>query len=523
MISKPDVNISLVSANNVLGVATRRNLIVCQTPNATANALVQDIQDKTQSELDSLLGAGSYSRVMVQQWLDANRVGNNVGAELDMITLLDGAAATAATKTATIVGTATAAGSMSVSILSSKLYNKTITIASGDDETDIADAITAAYAATTAPFTVDNTAGVVTVTATDLGTIGNDYGIEIKNVPAGVTSITLAAGVTGAVPPTVTDVMDLVGTRRYQGVLWPTDLIGSVSEVSDFLDARFNVSNDILDGVAFTGLTDTLANDKTEANLHNSQSLLVEGNALTVGKEVWPTTAIAKIGPEVLHPVDFASATFMGIRARRLSDGASISSQVVATASNDQFGGIATASLPYFNTPLASVPVTDSVDVFDSSEQAELNAAGFSVYGPNRPITETLTGTMVTTYKTDDAGNEDVSFKYLNYVDTASVCREFLFNNFKSIFAQSRLTDGDLIPGRAMENGPSIKAVFKRLLDILKDNALVRDGRAADQIVDDNLVVVIDLANRKATINAVLPIVTQLETINMPLQLTFEQ
>jgi len=523
MISKPDVNISLVSANNVLGVATRRNLIVCQTPNATANALVQNIQDKTQSELDALLGAGSYSRVMVQQWLDANRTGNNVGAELDMITLLDGVAATAATKTITVVGTTTAAGSMSVSILSSELYNKTITLASGDDETDIADAITAAYAATTAPFTVGNVAGVVTVTATDLGTIGNDYGIEIKNVPAGVTSITLADGVTGATPPTVTDVMDLVGTRRYQGVLWPSDLLSSVTEVSDFLDNRFNVSNDVLDGVAFVGESNTLSLAKAAANAHNSQSLVLMGNALTVGKEVWPTTAIAKIGPEVLHPVDFTTAAFIGIRARRLSDGASISSVVVATASNDQFGGIATASLPYFNTPLDGVPVTESVDVFDGAEQAELNADGFSVVGPNRPITETLTGAVVTTYKTDDAGNEDVSFKYLNYVDTASLCREFIFNNFKAIFAQSRLTDGDLIAGRSMENAASIKAVFKRLLDILKDNALVRDGREADKIVDDSLVVVLDLAGRSATLSSVLPIVTQLETINVPLQLTFEQ
>jgi hypothetical protein len=74
-----------------------------------------------------------------------------------------------------------------------------------------------------------------------------------------------------------------------------------------------------------------------------------------------------------------------------------------------------------------------------------------------------------------------------------------------------------------MNNAPSIKAVFKRLLDILKDNALIRDGRTADKVVNDNLTITLDLAGRSATINAVLPIVTQLETINMPLQLTFEQ
>lgn len=516
-ISKPDVNISLVSANNVLDIATRRNLIVCQTPNATANALETDIHQYTQAQLDTLFGAGSYSRVMVQQWLDANRIGNNVGAELDVITLLDDVAATAATKVVTVVGTATVADTFTVSILSSKLYKKTIAVAVGDDETAVATAIKTAFTGVVAPFTVNNAAGVVTITATDLGTIGNDYGVEISKLAGGLTSIVITTGITGANAPTVTNVMDLVGsTVRYQGILWPTDLSASVSEVTtDFLDARFNVSNDILDGVCFMGESNTLTLAKTLVNLSNSQSLVVMGNALT-------GVNVLKQGPEVLHPVDWTACTFMAIRARRLSDNASISSVVTANSSGDQIGGKALASLPYFNTPLDSVPVTDSVDLFDGTEQAELAVVGFSVVGPNRPITETITGTILTTYKTDPAGNADVSFKYLNYVDTASVCREFLFNNLKSTFAQSRLTDGGLLARRSMENAASIKAVVKRFLAILADEALVRKGRVADTLINDNLVVALDLANRKATVDCVLPIVTQLETINMPLQLTFD-
>jgi hypothetical protein len=291
---------------------------------------------------------------------------------------------------------------------------------------------------------------------------------------------------------------------------------------TDFLDTRFNVSNNILDGVAFMGLSDTLANAKIFANANNSQSLVVIGNAIAVSKEVYPTTNVAKIGPEIVHPVDFETSTFMGIRARRLTDDASISSVVISRAANDQFGGIHTASLPYHNTPLDSVPVTQSVDIFDQADQAELDAAGYSVLGPNLTVTETITGTVVTTYKTDPASNEDVSFKYLNYVDTASVCREFLYNNFKSLFAQSRLTDGDLQEGFSMENEVSLKGVVKRLLAVLSDNALVRTGRVADQLVTDSLAVVLDLAGRSATISCVLPIVTQLGTINMPLQLTFD-
>jgi len=524
MISKPNVNISLASANNVLNIGDRRNLIICQTPGATAHTLVQDIPDLTKTQLDSLLGAGSYARIMVQQWLDANRTGNDYGAKLDMITLLDGAAATAATKVITLgateAATAAVASDIEISILSSELYNKTISVAVGDTSSEVAAAIVAAYASTTAPFTL--AAGttpnehVITVTATDLGTIGNDYGIEITGVPSAIDAV-ITSGVTGAGPPINLDtITDLLGeTVRYQGILWPSDLSGDVDEVTDFLDARFNVSNDILDGVAFMGDSNTLTLEKALANLHNSPSLVIAGNAITVGSST-------KIGPEVVHPVDWTTATFMGIRARRLTDNASIASVVTANASNDQFGGQALASLPYFNTPIASVPVTGSVNLFDSSEQVELNAAGYTVIGPNKPITETITGAMVTTYKTDPAGNPDISFSYLNYVDTSSVCREFFFVNFKSIFAQSRLTDGNLIAGRSMENEASLKAVFKRLLQVLKDNTLIRDGSVADALVEDSLTVVIDLANRKATINSVLPIVTQLETINSTLQLTFE-
>ncbi|MCK5610494.1 hypothetical protein KAR91_51955, partial [Candidatus Pacearchaeota archaeon] len=370
MISKPDVNISITSANTVLGLGARRDLIVCQTANATANALVAGLQDYTQTALDSLLTAGSYARVMVQQWLDSNRTGNNVGAELDMITLLDGVAATAATKTITVVATSADAGTMIVSILSSKLYRKEVTIAAGDDETDIGTAIVTAFSGLVAPFTVTDSGppdGIVTVTATDLGTIGNDYGIEISNIPGGVTSITLADGVTGANPPTVTDVLDLIGNNRYQGILWPSDLADSVeAEVSDFLDDRFNVSNDILDGVAFMGESNTLAGAKGVVNAINSQSLVVVGNTLTAaGKLVYPTTNIAKMGPEILHPVDWTATEFMAIRARRLTEDASISSVVTANASGDQFGGKELASLPYFNTPMDDTPTTASPDIFD--------------------------------------------------------------------------------------------------------------------------------------------------------------
>jgi phage tail sheath gpL-like len=517
MISKPDINISLLPATNMQGIGTRRDLIVVQSPNASANALVTGIHNKTKAELDALLDANSYARFLVAQWLTANQTGNNVKAELDLIVLAPAGGAAAAAASLVFSGTATEAGTINLSILSSKLFTKQIAVASGATHIVAGTAVVTAYAGVVAPFTVtdeETPDGTVTITATDAGTIGNGFGIEISGIPAGI-SVALTGFASGTGTPTVTNLFNLVGNRRYQGVLWPADLLASVATVTTFLDARFNQSNDVLDGVAFMGYSNSLANTVSAVNALNSPSLVVIGNILTTGNSY-------KAGPEIVHPTDYTVAEFMGIRSRRLTTSASIASVVASNASGDVFGGIALASLPYFNTPLAGTPVTQAVTLFSAANQATLNAAGFSVVGPNRAYTGSIAGSVVTTYKTDAAGNPDVSFKYLNYVDTASVCREFLFNNLKAIFVQSRLTDGDLVPGRSMENVASIKAVFKRLLAALKDEVLVRKGLVADSIIDDNLSVVVDLANRKATINSVLPIVTQLETLNVPLRMTFE-
>ena len=514
-ISLPNVNINVVSANTVLGIGSRRDLIVVQTPNATANALVTGVESLTQTELDAQFGASSYARFMIQQWLDTNQTGNNIKAELAVIELLDGVAATAATATLTLTNAATAAGTISLSILSEKLFSQDIAVDSGDAAADVGVAITAAFSAVSAPFVVsDDAAGVVTITASDLGTIGNNFGLKFTGVPAGLT-LTLTSGFTGGtVPPTVTNLFDLVGGIRYQGILWPEDLNASIDVPVDYLDSNFNVANDIMDGVAFHGFIDTLANDKAEVNALNSKSLIVGGDNISSASNI--------SGPEIMHPVDWSWIELMAIRSRRLTDGASISSVVATNASNDQFGSKSLASLPYFNTPLDGTPVTVSATLFDSAEQAELNTAGYSVLSSNKPGTQMLTGVIVTTYKTDVSGNADPSFKKLNYVDTSSVAREFIFNNLKSDLNQSRLTIGELLDGVSMNNEASIKALFFGYMALLQDAAIVRKGAAETKLYRDATTISIDLATGSVTINTILPIVTQLETVNVVLQLSFD-
>jgi len=212
----------------------------------------------------------------------------------------------------------------------------------------------------------------------------------------------------------------------------------------------------------------------------------------------------------------------MGIRDKRLSTGAQIADLIVATnAPRDATGGAALASLPYFNSPLRQTPVTGTQNIYTAAEQLELEDDGFTSFGVNVAGNAMIMGPVVTTWTTDAAGNPNDSFHYLNYVDTGSVCREIIFRTLKATFAQSRLTEGDLLPGRAIENAASIKSKLIAIYKVLADVALVQAGDEAVTFFAENTSVEVSLATRTVTINGVLPIVTQLGTINYNLALAF--
>ena len=239
--------------------------------------------------------------------------------------------------------------------------------------------------------------------------------------------------------------------------------------------------------------------------LHNSQSICFGGASL-----------------KVLQPADWTMSYFQGVRSRRVTPDANIASFITTTAGTlDAFGGPSLASLPYFNTPLNQLSVENPNDLYTNIEQNELEVAGFSVYGVNSAENLMITGVMVTTWTTDAAGNPNESFHFLNFVDTASICREFFFNNLKSRFNQSRLTNGTLVPGRSIENEESIAAEFVIIYKKLSDLALTVAGAEAEIFFLDNLKIVLDLVGRKVSATFQLPIVTQLGEIIVTAQLNF--
>lgn len=512
IVLQPKTAVSIVGANTVVANAEQKVLFVGQITaagSATAGDLHENIGND-EAALDALFGANSMIANMIRTARDQNEV-----TRFDAIGLGDNGNNNAVGDI-TVVGTATEAGVITFSIGSATDYTFTVAVADTDTATIIGDAIVAAITADlNVPVTAVNTVGVVAVTAVNSGTMGNSIGLSASGTIAGITEISVGAMATGADDPSFTNIFDVVGNTRYQGIVWP--YFADTAEVRSFLEGRFNVNNRILDGTAFTASMDSLANNLTRLNALNSQVLV---------DFVDETTAEAAFaGPAQLEILQNKSSQFAAIRALRLSDGESISQVVIATnGPRDAFGGPALASKPYFNTPMKDLSLTATGRGWTDAEIEQIADAGGSVIGNNSAGNTVITGEIYTTYKTDVAGNPDTSFEFLNFVDTASGAREYFFSNLRARFAQSRLTTGDVVAGRDVANSLVISAEVTQLYGDLSgpDFVLLEDGAEALVFFKENLLVVIDKSVGRATITMKAPIVTQLREIIATMQIAFD-
>jgi phage tail sheath gpL-like len=475
---------------------------------ATTKELQENIASSGAPEND-LFGEASQIAAMIRGFKAINKL-----TRLDAIGIDDHASGVPREVDFTIAGTP-AAGTLTVVAGSEVNHSYAITVAATDTVTDVADAITTAITADTkCPFSCSNVAGAVTLLAKNDGLVANDLGVEVLVGDSGCTVAAITDNPAGSQDPTLTDALDNA-TGRYQGIVWAWGQ--DTSDLETYLAARWNATDEVLDGVGFVVLQDTYANLLTALDPgYNDQNIVVfaEKNEDETG---------IYLGPSMNEASYVKASMFAAIRALRLTVDAAVGQYVTSSASLDQFGGPAHASLPYFNTPMALLPVIDAGRGFTNVEIEGLHDAGGAVIGMNSAGSGALVGEVPTTYKTNAAAVADVTWKYLNYVDTSSQAREYFHNNLLARFAQSRLTEGAVSRGRDMANEVVIKAYCEKLYQDLAgpDYVLVQDGEAAITYFKTNLTVTLDLALGKATITMLVPIVTQLRIIVATFKISF--
>ena len=472
VISQPSVSINIIPATQTISNEPQKVLFVGQmlTGTGTAGNLITNIGNA--GEEDAIFGARSVVAQMIRQARIINKV-----TQFDAIGLADDGGAVDATGTIAFGGTATEAGTLTISAGSKTNYSVTVAIASGDAAAAVATAVDTAYdLLINAPVTSNASTVTVTFTAANGGTVGNDYGIKVEGNVAGIT-YTITAFASGATDPSLTGLFDVIDGERYQSVVYQSNL--ATATLVTELDARFNVNNIILDGVGLITKTDTLANLLTAGNAQNSKSLTIFGNKILDDAD--------HKGGSMLEFNDVISAKFAALRSLRLTEGADISQFVISTnGALDSFGGKSIASLPYFNSPITGLPLVPVGKGFSSTEIEQLGVAGVSVIGNNRTRTQVICGEIYTTRKTDAAGNDEDTFRFLNAVDTSSAIREFYYNNLRARFAQSRLTEGDLQANRNMANKAIIESYLDGLFQQMGDASLAQAGEAARRFFKAN-------------------------------------
>lgn len=227
-------------------------------------------------QVAAAFGFGSILHEMAIAWFRSNKV-----TETWVVGVEDAGGAIKATRTVTVTGPATAAGTVYLYVAGRRIA---VGVASGDSANTIASSINAALLASELypelPVTTTVATNVVTLTAKNGGTQGNGVDVRLnlqtgEVFPAGV-SVVSAAGVSGATDPTLAAALASLGAKQYHVLAVGLNDATSIAAVDAELATRFGPSVQ-LEGQAFFGRADTHANLVTFGTALNSKHVSVVG------------------------------------------------------------------------------------------------------------------------------------------------------------------------------------------------------------------------------------------------------
>ncbi len=515
MSTDPIVNANILGQKTPLTPDDHHILLVGQMVSGTASdgELIEDIL--TEADINNAFGRTSQIAKGGRDLINLFK-SSRIRPKLSAIGKVDAGGATAATATVVFGGTATENGTLTVYVDSISNGKYEIDVISGDTATQIGDKLDALILANlNSPVTSANVTGTVTMTAVNAGTQGNTIGLKSSGNVAGVT-VTIAASLAGgATDPTTTGLFDVANGKRYNTIIYPAEW--GTDTLTDFTEARFNVDNKVLDGVGIVSATDTFANLNATLDAVNSG----QGFRTFVYMPNKLVNRASQRGGAFCESSYVIAARTGGIRGLRVTENSHVASLVVNGLSR---GGFFMAAIPYHNTPY-NFPVIESQDKFLDEEEEELISSGGFVLTNNQNNTGILARSGVTTYKLDAQGNPDNSFKYLNFVDSLSIAREFMFKNAKfKDFAQSALTNSEEVLSKATYNKELIVGVFMGYYETLARNPRYTIFRAGEtprsqfkESIEDTIL--IDLTKGEVSLETLGNILSQIRILNFDVTL----
>lgn len=372
---------------------------------------------------ETYFGAGSHLAEMCRAFKEANP-----STELWAIGLNDADGATVHTRLLTVIGTASAAGTICLYIGGRRVA---LTVASGDGQEDIASALDAAIKAhkdyARMPFTSSVDTNVVTLTAKNKGSVANGIDVRVnylqgESLPAGV-SVVIASGVLGAGDPDITDALDVIGDVQYHTIASSLADQTNVTALTDFLLGKWGPLEQQA-GQAFIAASGNLSALQSQGALYNTQFLTIwETGGLTAGS---PT------------PTYVAAA---------------------AVAAIDAFHTVLDPIRPRQTLRVPGVMPPAQGDRFSREERDTLLNSGIATHivdaGGN-----VLIERLITTYRTSPAGVPDTSYLDVETMRGLDYLRTDWRNYIQGKYPRHKLAnDGTLYaPGQAVVTPATIRA-----------------------------------------------------------------
>ena len=504
-ISQPSVTYTNVPAQVLIGPNPQKVLMV---------GMMADDGDATEKTLIHIDSTDDYINFFknssLTEMITAFKQTNPL-THLDVIGVKPDSTGSSATGKITLAGSGKKDGKLTV-FVGNKNNSASVTTTDAEGRADVASRLTEAINKANLPITAAVTSETIDLTYRYKGVEGNVIGVKIVNDASGITpTLTPLAGGTDSL--SLSDVFDVVKGERYQTVIWPFS--DKMDTVKGFLEPRWNVTNNVLDGVSITVVQESASDAVDRLGRLDQKTSVVFVNGII-------NSGLQNTGCIFETPENIA-AMIGAFRSLRYTEDALLTQYLTTSAGKDQFGGPALGALPYFNTLF---PYLDPVPVgqgFIDTQIEELASVGGSVLGNNKAGTNVILGEVHTTYKNDPAGNPDPTYHYLNAVDVQSIAREYFYLNTAKRFAQTRLTEGGIFDGRDMANEGVIRSFLIGLYKQLAgpDYVIVQAGADQVEFFDDNLIVELDLVKGKISIQMKCCFVVQARTFVGTIEFAF--
>lgn len=459
-IRTPGQYIEIDNTKAVRGLSQQDRKILVLGQRLTAGTVAQAIPTRVNSAEQAVgfFGRGSMLAAMIAAAKKANP-----STDLWAVALDDNGAGVAATKTVTLAGTVTAAGTLNLYVGGVLAQ---IAVAAAQTPTASATALAAAINANAdLPFTASSSVGVVTLTARHKGENGGNIDVRANYyqgevLPAGMT-VTVAAGVAGSGNPTIATALAALGGDQYYTIISPWTDVANVAALEAELATRWGPMAQKT-GHAFHGMSGSHATLTTYGAARNSpHSTFIGANGSPTPPYIW--------------------AAVLGAVC--------------------EYHGAIDPARPFQTLELSGLLAPAVSSQFTREERNLLLKDGVSTFtvGPDGAV---YVERVITTYQTNAFGVEDISYLDLETKWTVDYIRYAVRARIALRYPRYKLADDgtQFAPGQAIVTPRQIRAELMGLFRELESVGLVE---GFDQFKED--LIVVRSASDPNRVNAVIP------------------